>query len=340
MEPFDHLKFRIIETRDCYNAMTPGVVHKIPRVFASSRLNSSLERVKSARMMYVSVRLLFGAILLAILIAVAGLALAVVVYYRNGQNDRRGRRGSTGSTGSTPMSSQNDIQNQVKLNNYQSFLISNLYSQVAAGTPPPSIPAGRTILFQNQTASTTLDVYLTQGYPSATSPTIIAGGAALPPSGTVSWPIPTIQGWSGNFTAFPSGSPSIAGGTIAEFGLNQLWSGFTPNLRDTFDISTVPPGIGTNCNNGPRSMCVALSRQSGFSTQQSFGYNVGIEIIPPSTGSLPSQNVTCTSSNGDSPDSIGFPNDTAFPKQQTIQCLTAPAGNYTVNFLDPVLPLP
>ena len=62
------------------------------------------------------------------------------------------------------------------------------------------------------------------------------------------------------------------------------------------------------------------------------GYNIGIQIIPPS-GSLPSQTVICTSVDGDSPNSIGYPNDTAFPKQQTIEC----TGNYIVNFLDPVV---
>jgi hypothetical protein len=299
---------------------------------------------------------LWALFLLAItLVAASALIIGVVALNRRGPRGQRGSKGlagedgemgATGSTGSESYSSLNDIQNQVQLNNYQSFLLSNLYNQVAAGTPPPPIPSGRTILFQNQTAATTLDIYLTQGYPTATSPTILPSGAAVAPGSSVTWPIPQVQGWNGNFTAFPSGSPSVAGATIAEFGLNQLWSGATPPLRDTFDISTVPPGIGTLCNNGPHGFppntnnCVYFSRQSGFSTQQSYGYNIGIQIIPPSTGSLPSQNVTCTGMNGLSPDSIGYPNDTAFPKQQTIQCLNPPQGNYTVNFLDPVVPIP
>jgi hypothetical protein len=162
---------------------------------------------------------------------------------------------------------------------------------------------------------------------------------------SVVWSIPVIQGWNGNFTAFPTGTPSLAGGTIAEFGLNQLWSGFVPALRDTFDISTVPPGIGTLCNDGPHGFppntnnCVYFSQQSGFGTQQSYGYNIGIQIIPPSTGSLVSQPVACVGVLGNSTNSIGFPNDTAYPKQQTIECLSAPAGNYVVNFLDPVVSL-
>lgn len=286
---------------------------------------------------------------LAIFLVAAALAVgvgAIVATYGTRRRGPRGRRGTTGPTGAPSVNSQNDIQQQVKSNGYQNFLISNLYSQLAEGTPPPSLPTGRSILFQNQTMSTTLDIYLTQGYPSAIAPTIITGGQAVAPGSSVSWSIPVIQGWNGNFTAFPSGSEWVFGGTIAEFGLNQLWSGFTPPLRDTFDISTVPPGIGTLCNNGPHGFppntnnCVYFSQQAGYSTQQSYGYNVGIQIIPPSAGSLPSQNVTCTGTNGLSPDSIGYPNDTAFPKQQTIECLAAPQGNYTVNFLDPVLTLP
>ena len=291
-------------------------------------------------------------LILVLLVAVsaAGLSLALITYHRQTnheqQRGRRGKTGATGNTGATSSDSLNDIQQQVKTNNYQSFLINNLYNQVLAGTPPPSIPNGRTILFQNQTNETTLDIYVTQGYPSAVAASLVTGGQGVLPGSSVSWSIPPIQGWSGNFAAYPSGNPPLAGSTLAEFGFNQLWSGFTPPLRDTFDISTVPPGIGTLCNNGPHgpppanNNCEFFSRQSGFSTQQSFGYNVGIQIIPPSTGSLPSQTVTCIQSDGNSPESVGFPNDTAFPKQQTIECLPAPAGNFTVNFLDPVVSLP
>lgn len=234
-----------------------------------------------------------------------------------------------------------DIQQSTALNNHRNFMISNTIAQLSVPLPLPTFPAGRTVTFNNTTASTTLDVYVTEGYPKATAPVIIA--TIGPAGGTTTWPIPTTAGWNGNFSAFPTGSPAVlSGATLAEFGFNQLCSGCVPPLRETFDISTVPPGIGTRCNDGPHGFppntqnCVFFSRQSGFSTQQSFGYNVGIRIVPPA-GSLPSATVTCTQTNGDSPDSVGYPNDTAFPKQQTIELVVA---GYTVDFLDPVLALP
>ena len=107
-------------------------------------------------------------------------------------------------------------------------------------------------------------------------------------------------------------------------------------MRDTFDISNVPPGIGSGVNDGPRSAAVAASQAAGFSVQQSYNYNVGVQIVPPNLGVLPTQTVTVTQTDGDSPDSIGFPNDTAFPKQQTGEA----QGNYLVSFLDPVVSLP
>jgi hypothetical protein len=242
----------------------------------------------------------------------------------------------------------NNIQIQEKLDAHRNFMLNQTIAQLTAGDPLPTFPSGRTITFYNMTAATTIDIYVTEGYPDSSSATIIPGGSAVAPGDNVVWNIPTTAGWNGNFTAFPTGDPSLPGATLAEFGLNQLWSGFVPPLRDTFDISTVPPGIGTLCNGGPHGFpppfppkpttnpnCVYYSLQSGFSTQQSYGYNIGIEIIPPA-GSLASQTVICTSPNGDSDNSIGFPLDTAYPKQQTIEL----TGNYTVNFLDPVVSLP
>lgn len=286
-------------------------------------------------------------ILLALLLGIAALVLGSVAVARGrGRRGPRGVTGFTGADGSSFGSTLNEIQQQTKLNGYQNFLLTNLYTQLNSGDPVPSVPTGRSILFQNLTESTTLDIYLTQGYPTVTVPAIITGGSAVGPGESVTWAVPTIQGWNGNFTAFPSGTPSVVGATIAEFGLNQLWSGYTPPLRDTFDISTVPPGISTLCNNGPHGFppntnnCVYFSRQSGFSNQQSFGYNIGVQILPPTGGSLASETVTCTQTNGLSTGSIGYPNDTAFPKQQTVQCLPPPNGNYIVNFLDPVVALP
>ena len=63
-----------------------------------------------------------------------------------------------------------------------------------------------------------------------------------------------------------------------------------------------------------------------------------MKISPPTDGSLPFAIVTCTAANGDSPGSIGFPNDTIFPKQQTIEYSTT--MGYTIDLLDPVRSLP
>nr|QBK86122.1 MAG: hypothetical protein LCMAC101_07170 [Marseillevirus LCMAC101] len=245
-----------------------------------------------------------------------------------------------------------DIQQQVKLNNHRNFMIDNTITQLTVPLPLPTFPGGRTVTFNNMTSATTLDIYVTEGYPNAKGATIIPGGSAVAPGAPgVVWPIPTTAGWNGNFTMFPTGDPVTVGASLAEFGFNQLWSGAVPPLRDTFDISTVPPGIGTLCSDGPHGFpppfppkphgsnpnCVYFSLQSKFSTQQSQGYNVGMRIIPPA-GSLMFATVTCTQSNGDSPDSVGYPNDTAFPKQQTIELTMT--GSYTVDLLDPVLALP
>lgn len=235
-----------------------------------------------------------------------------------------------------------NIQQQEKINNHRNFLLSNTIAQLTAGLPLPTFPSGRTITFNNMTSSTVLDFYLTIGYPQATPAAIIPGGSAVAPGAPgVLWTIPAIQGWSGNFSAFPTGTGPFQSGTLVEFGLNQLWSGATPPLRDVCDISNVPAGIGTLCNLGPHigppanNNCQYFSLQSGFSNQQSLGYNIGARITP-TPGSLQSQTVTATSTNGDSPESIGFPNDTAYPKQQTIEL----TGNFIVDFLDPVVPFP
>ncbi len=217
--------------------------------------------------------------------------------------------------------------------------IENLYRAVAAAGSLPPITPGRTITFHNGTAGTDLDLYLTVG---GTNPQPIKMLATITTVGPdYVWPIPDdIYGWSGNFTTMPAGIPPPqfnAGPTNAEFGLNQYWHGATPDMRDTFDISTVPPGIGSSVDNGPRSAAVAASRAAGFTIQQSFNYNVGVEIVSSVVGGvLPTVTVTCTVTNGDSPDSIGYPNDTAVPKQQT----GVATGDYTINFLDPVVSLP
>nr|QBK87580.1 MAG: hypothetical protein LCMAC201_04930 [Marseillevirus LCMAC201] len=214
--------------------------------------------------------------------------------------------------------------------------IDNIYKVLADNALITAITTGRTVTFNNNTASTNLDLYLTVG---GSNPLPIALVTTINASASHVWDIPdTPYNWNGNFTTMPAGSavPKFnAGPTIAEFGFNQVWHGFVPELRDTFDISTVPAGIGTNANNGPRSLVVSLSRAAGFSVQQSFNYNVGVSIVPPA-GVLSTETVTCNVTNGDSAGSIGFPNDTAFPKQQTGGAL----GNYIVNFIDPVVTVP
>ena len=219
--------------------------------------------------------------------------------------------------------------------------IDNLYRALAAGATPPSIPAGRTITFNNNTASTNLDLYLTVGGTNPQPIALISSNISFG-GGSHVWPIPDdIYGWNGNFTTMPAGvSPPQynAGPTIAEFGLNQYWHGATPPLRDTIDISTVPSGIGTSVNNGPRSAAVAASRAVGFSVQQSYNYNVGVQIVPPVGGGIvlpQAVTVTCINTNGDCAQSIGYPNDTANPKQQTRDAI----GNYIINFIDPVVSL-
>lgn len=218
--------------------------------------------------------------------------------------------------------------------------INSIFQILAANALLTALPTGRTITFNNNTTATNLDLYLTVGgdhpEPLTKITTINYGGPAFV------WDIPEEYNWNGNFTTMPAGvSPPQynAGPTIAEFGLNQVWAGATPDLRDTIDISTVPAGIGTGLNNGPRSAVVAASRKAGFSVQQSYNYNVGVQIVPPVGGPIvlpQAVTVTCTETNGDSADSIGYPNDTAVPKQQTRDAI----GNYIVNFLDPVVTVP
>jgi len=238
-----------------------------------------------------------------------------------------------------------------------------LYNHIAAiqsilsGGPvtSPTWNLGRTITFVNST-TTVLDVYLTLGVVHATPTLLFTLQATGQPGDSQVWNIPdpsdpANQNFSGNFAGYPTGDPPLPGATLAEFGLNQWWACCTPPERDSTDISTVSPGIGAHCANGPHGFpppcpphqpgnnqnCVYYSLASGFGSQQSLGFNIGMSISNSAGGgSLPTQTVTCTSSNGDSPESVTFPNDTAFPKQQTGQAI----GNYTVTFMDPVLSLP
>jgi hypothetical protein len=194
-------------------------------------------------------------------------------------------------------------------------------------------PSGRSITFTNNSTNVLdVTVYLTVGAPNAEPPTIIA---TLAHSASFVWPIPEVVNWSGNFQFWQDGYGPAPGSTLIEMGLNQKWKGIE-DLRDTFDISTVPPGIGNLFANGPRDAAVAYSAAQGFTIQQSRGYSVGLQIIPPAAPvnppiSLPTLTVTVNVLTGNSADAITYPNDTAYPKQQTGYA----QGSYQVNIIDP-----
>lgn len=196
--------------------------------------------------------------------------------------------------------------------------------------------SGRTVTFNNQ-SSVPVNLMITYGSPAPGGPNLLT---TLTTSGTGSsyvWDIPaTLNGdYTFNVWALPAPkqyTPSYNGYSQVEFGFNQTYPD-PDNLRDTFDISTVPPGIGSMFNNGPRSAAVAYSHTTaGYSTQQAYGYNAGFEIIPP-TNTLPTQTVTCAQLDGDSAEAVTYPNDTSYPRQQTIMA----TGSYTVNVLNPVV---
>ena len=197
--------------------------------------------------------------------------------------------------------------------------------------PPP--PPGRTITFQNNTLATPLAVYFTKGAPDPVAPTIIA---TLNPTQQHVWPIPDTWNFSCNFYAWTVGyTGCLNGATLIEPGFNQTWPDPTA-LRDTWDISTVPPGIGSQYPDGPRDAAVALSFSRGYTVHQSRGYNFGMTITYSGTAIDPMTEpvvpVTANIITGDCPQSIGYPNDTAYPKQQTAFA----DGAYIVSFIDPV----
>lgn len=209
-------------------------------------------------------------------------------------------------------------------------------------TPPLT---GRTVTFTNNTGST-FNLWTANNQSNVVTLLVnqFEDGDSyifnIPDVGTL--PSPNTF-WSGNFGLLPLTSSWIdyVGITLAEFTFNAptVISASNIQYRDTFDISNVPPGIGSQFPNGPRSSCVTVSCQAGYKQQQAYGYNVGIQIVPPTSGISPaSQTVTANSTNGSSPDSIGFPNDTAVPKQQTI--LPNSPGNYNVYFTTPVATWP
>lgn len=211
----------------------------------------------------------------------------------------------------------------------------------------PPIAQGRQIIHFNN-SGIDLDLYLTIGAVGQT-PQKLATLTTRSGSNSYTYDIPNSYNWVGNFNVLPAGDHipnDNAGPTLAEFGLNQIWPGATPPLRDTFDISTVPAGIGNLlCNDGQacRNKAVMLSLGTGkYSQQQAYNYNVGCRIVPPSGTAIPNgslQSPICTNTLGYPAYSIGYPLDTAVPKQQTGSAMVGVAGNYHVYWIPPVVPL-
>ncbi len=260
--------------------------------------------------------------------------------------------------------SRNDIrQNKLRDYNqtlvYQQFKYQNLnlrsLTTIASenGDVPP-MQTGRTITHVNLT-STPLDLYLTVG---GSNPQEITKLTTLTENGgTYTFQIldydetnnPIGYNAQYNFNVLNAGDPIPqynAGPTLVEFGTNQIWSDSDPILRDTFDISCVPAGIGNLiCNNGQpcRNVAIQLSYQSGYTQQQAYNFNVGVQIIPPTGTAIPSGDlltVSVTDSTAPySSQAIGYPLDTAVPKQQTGSAMVGVAGNYFVNWIDPIVSL-
>lgn len=205
------------------------------------------------------------------------------------------------------------------------------YGLVSAST------SGRSITFTNQ-SSEVVKLLVTLGAPVPGGPNLLATLTTSGTAATFEWNIPSTQdaNYTFNVWAIPPPrqyTPSYNGYTEIEFGVNQTYPD-PENLRDTFNISTVPPGIGSMFNDGPRAAAVTYSNTTaGYSLQQSKGYNAGVAIIPPNNPTLPTQSVSCSQLDGDCPEAVTFPNDTASPKQQTGLAI----GSYTVNILDPVV---
>jgi hypothetical protein len=205
------------------------------------------------------------------------------------------------------------------------------YGLMADSESPP--PEGRTVTFTNSSSDNAITVYLTVGAPTPSGPTLLA---TLAMGESLVWDIPEVKNYSGNFSFWHTGSGPAAGSSLFEFGFNQKWKGIAI-LRDTFDISNVPPGpLPSYLNNGPRADCVAYSKNIlGYSTQQSRGYSVGLQIETNGTQTPPAlatQTVLSNVDTGDSAESVGFPNDTSYPKQQSVNI----GLNYVCTIVDVV----
>jgi len=238
------------------------------------------------------------------------------------------------------------IEGTNKQNSEQEKSIQDLFALSSSGQQATPITQNRTITHYNQSGQI-IDLYLTLGNNGSTIQKI----ATITNGNNYIFNIPNnVYNWQGNFNVLPTGDKcpnNNAGPTLAEFGLNQIWAGSKPPLRDTFDISTVPAGIGNLlCNNGQdcRNQAVEISQATGLYTlQQSYNYNFGCKIVPPNGTLIPPpgnlQTVSCTNTLGYPSDAIGYPLDTACPKQQTGSAMPNIAGNYVVCWTGPVVSL-
>ena len=239
-------------------------------------------------------------------------------------------------------------QNETQNNGLQ-----NILNLISSGATLPPMKKGRTITHINKT-NTDLDLYVTIGglnpKPLTKIVTLVHTSGShvfdiLDYSGTK----PVGYNASYNFNVLPKGDKiptHNAGPTLAEFGTNQIWASSTPDLRDTFDISCVPAGIGNLlCNDGQkcRDKAVNLSKKSGYTQQQAYNYNIGCKIVAPTGTQIPSGNLASPSVTDSTAqftsEAIGFPLDTAIPKQQTGSAIETIAGDYTVEWIDPIVSL-
>jgi len=149
---------------------------------------------------------------------------------------------------------------------------------------------------------------------------VVATGISTTTSGAgTGLEIDLISVGSGGTLEYPRvvGETGVGGYIISDFGTGYA-------VGDTITVG----GAGTGG---------VLTIQ--YTQSQAQNYNVGITVVPPNETpvgapfALPTVTVTCNSLDGDSADSITFPNDTAAPKQQTGYA----QGNYTVTFTAPTI---
>jgi hypothetical protein len=240
------------------------------------------------------------------------------------------------------------VQQSLDLNSptLASDTVALLQTYGLASVPTSSV---RSVTFQNLTSvmgGTVLKLYLQKGAPVPQIATLIATLTPTGPTSTFVWPIPLTQDADMDFICWANPAPplyttSFQGMTQVEFTFNSTTVD-PVYTRDTYDISNVPPGISPSLNNGPRNAVVAASLASGYLTQQSQGYNIGVRIIPPPPPAQPypplapvvltTQTVTEINPLGGGAEAVGFANDLAYPKQITGYSV----GSYTVQYLDPV----